>query len=95
MVDKLVKQYLLIILALFIMIIPFQPSSRADEVKKSFKLDITDGLINIQAESVSFKEILRELENKTGIKVNIIGELPDKKVILNIMPNKNHYLAPG
>ena len=78
------NHYLIVALTLFIAIIPFQASSEAGETNKSFKLIVNDGRIDIHAENASFKEILKKLENKTGIKVNIIGELPDKKVILNI-----------
>ncbi len=39
--------------------------------QSTFTLEIKDYLINLRAEQVSLKEILADLEKKTGIKVNI------------------------
>ena len=48
----------------------------AEETKTQFKqspftLEIKDNLINLQANQASFKKILKDLEKKTEIKVNI------------------------
>jgi hypothetical protein len=59
----------------------------AEEIKTEqnfFTLEVADNLINLQAEQASFKEILSDLEKKTGIKVNIFDGVEDKKVTLNI-----------
>lgn len=50
----------------------------------TFTLEVKDNLINLQAEQASFKEILNDLEKKTGIKVNIFDGVEDKKVIPSI-----------
>ncbi len=52
--------------------------------QNTFTLEIADNLINLQAEQASFKEILNDLEKKTGIKVKIFERVEDKKVMLNI-----------
>lgn len=49
--------------------------------QSSFTLEVTDNLITLQAEQASFKEILNDLEKKTGIKVNIFKEVVDRKAI--------------
>ena len=36
-----------------------------------FNLEVTDNLINLKANQASFKKILKDLEKKAGIKVNI------------------------
>jgi hypothetical protein len=57
----------------------------ADETQKetnksSFSLDIKDNLINLQVKQTGFKEILKDLEEKTGIKVNVFDSPTSKKV---------------
>lgn len=52
--------------------------------QNTFALEVINNLINLHAEEASFKEILNDLEKKTGIKVNIFEEVKDKKVTLNI-----------
>jgi hypothetical protein len=52
--------------------------------QKSFNLKVQNNLISLQAEEASFKEILGELERKTGIKVKIFDRVEDKKITLNI-----------
>ncbi len=47
-------------------------------------LEVKNNLIDLQAEEASFKEILRELEKKSGIKVHILEGLDDHKISLNI-----------
>lgn len=54
------------------------------EKSTQFILDVEKGLIIIQAEDISFKEILRELESKAGIKVKIFEGVTDKKVTLKV-----------
>jgi hypothetical protein len=49
-----------------------------------FTLEVKDNLISLEAEQASFKEILSDLEKKTGIKVKIFDDVEDKKVTLNI-----------
>ena len=50
----------------------------------TFTLKIKDNLINLQAKQASFKEILNDLEKKTGMKVNVFDGVEDEKVSLNI-----------
>lgn len=51
---------------------------------QKFSLEVKDKLISLQAANASFKEILRELEEKTGIKVKIFEGVKDKRVSLNV-----------
>ena len=43
-----------------------------------FTLEVKDNLINLRSEQASSKEILNELEKKTGIKVNIFDGVDDR-----------------
>ncbi|MCP5005601.1 MAG: S8 family serine peptidase [Planctomycetes bacterium] len=58
-----------------------------------YTLEVKDSLINLQADNVSFKEILRELERKTGIKINIYESVEDRKVSLNIKNLPSYALS--
>jgi len=49
---------------------------------RKLTLEVKDKLINLQAENVYFKEILRELEKKTNIKINMFEGVQDEKVSL-------------
>jgi hypothetical protein len=49
-----------------------------------FMLEVKDSLVNLKSDQASFKDILNDLEKKTGIKVNIFDDVNDKKVTLNI-----------
>lgn len=51
------------------------------KAEQKFSLEVKDNLITLQAEQASFKEILSELEKKTGIKVNIFKGVVDRKAI--------------
>ena len=50
----------------------------------SFALAITNNLINMKANQASVMDILRDLEKKNDIKVNIFNSVDDGKVTLNI-----------
>lgn len=52
--------------------------------KDFFTLEVKDKLISLQAERASFKAILKDLEEKTGIKTKISEEVEDKEISLNI-----------
>ena len=52
--------------------------------QRTFTLEVTGKLINLKAEKASFKEILKELEKKTGVKVNILNGIDDREVSLDI-----------
>jgi len=56
----------------------------ADPEDPLFSLEVKNNLINLQAKQASFKEILKDIGKKTGIKVNIFEDIADKKVTLNI-----------
>lgn len=51
------------------------------KAEQKFSLEVTDNFINLQAEQASFKEILNDLEKKTGIKVNILEDVVGRKAI--------------
>ena len=62
-------------------------NSKASDISpenRKFTLEVKNRTINIHAEDISFKEILKELEKKGGMKVVIHAGVPDKKVSLNI-----------
>ncbi len=42
--------------------------------QSTFTLEVKDNLINLQAEQASFKEIFKDIEKKTGVKVNIFDD---------------------
>ena len=56
----------------------------AKEKSTQFILEVEKGLITIQAEDISFKEILRELESKAGIKVRFFEGVTDENVTLKV-----------
>ena len=76
------------LLAVFTLVIITHPAHA-----NTFTLQVKDKLINLQAENAGFKEILKEVEAKTGIKVKIYGGVKDKKVSLNI--NSLPFYAVG
>lgn len=57
--------------------------SFADTVPENarFTLQVKDKLINLQAENAGFKEILKGLEAKTGIKLKIYEGVKGKSII--------------
>ena len=62
-------------------------NSKASDINtenRKFTLEVKNRMINIHAEDISFKEILKELEKQGGMKVVIHAGVPDKKVSLNI-----------
>ncbi|MCF8083466.1 MAG: S8 family serine peptidase [Deltaproteobacteria bacterium] len=63
---------------------PTSKSSNINSEKSKLNLEVKNRLINLHAENVNFKEILRELEKKAGIKVAIFKGVTDKKVSLNV-----------
>ena len=75
---------LLFVLAIFCSIVSYDSFADAVAENARFTLQVNDKLINLQAENAGFKEILKELEGKTGIKVKIYEGVKDKKVSLNI-----------
>ena len=72
------------IFAFFFSIISSNAFAEVKIEQGKFILEVKDKLINIQAENANFKEILGELERKTGIKVEIFEGVGDKKVSLKI-----------
>jgi predicted amino acid-binding ACT domain protein len=61
--------------------------------KDTFTLEVKNNLINLQAENINFKDILRELEKKTGIKVEIFEGVEDRKVSLKIKNLPSYALS--
>lgn len=49
-----------------------------------FTLEAKNGLISLNAEDANFKDILFELEKKTGVLVKIFDGVPDKHVSIHI-----------
>ena len=72
------------IFALIFSIVTSNAFAEAKTEQGKFTLEVKDRLINIRAENANFKEILGELERKTGIKVKIFEGVKDGKVSLNI-----------
>ena len=73
------------ILAILLLLFSFNNAFAETEVKKStFTLEVKDNLINLEATQASFKEILKELEKKAGIKINISEGVADQKVAVDI-----------
>ena len=75
---------LLFVLAIFCSIVSYDSFAKAVPENSNFTLQVKDKLINLQAENADFKEILKDLDAKTGIKVKIYEGVKDKKVSLNI-----------
>lgn len=75
---------LFFILAIFCFIVSYDSFADAVAENTGFTLEVKDKLINLQAENACFKEILKKVEAKTGIKVKIYQGVKDKKVSLNI-----------
>ncbi len=75
---------LLFLGVIFCWFFPISGLVSAKEKSTQFILKVEKGLITIQAENVSFKEILRELESKAGIKVKIFEGVADKNVTLKV-----------
>ena len=75
---------LLFVLAIFFSIVSYDSFAKALSENSNFSLQVKDKLINLQAENAGFKEILKELEGKTGIKDKIYEGVKDKKVSLDI-----------
>lgn len=62
--------FILSFLFLLSTIFPAQAKETKPE-QSSFILEVKDNLINVKAERASFKEILNDLEKKTGIRVRV------------------------
>lgn len=75
---------LLFVLAIFCSIVSYDSFAKAVPENSNFTLQVKDKLINLQAENAGFKEILKDLDAKTGIKVKIYEGVKDKKVSMNI-----------
>lgn len=75
---------LFFVLAIFCSIVSYDSFADAVAENTGFTLQVKDKLINLQAENAGFKEILKDLEAKTGIMVKIYEGVKDKKVSLNI-----------
>jgi beta propeller repeat protein len=56
----------------------------SNQEQEKYKLDFQNNQLTLEAKNVSFKKILSDLEEKTGIKVVIVGEVQDRKVTLDI-----------
>ncbi len=79
------KSRIFSILAILLLVFSFNDSFADTEVKESpFTLEVSDNLISLKAEKASFKEILKELEKKSGIKIKVFEDVDDKKVSLKI-----------
>lgn len=52
--------------------------------KSTLSLEVKDKLINLHSENSSALEILRELEKKTGMRIDVFPGVIDKKVTLDI-----------
>lgn len=70
----------------FLLLLSISVPSWAEETQikseqSTFTLKVTNNLINLQANKASFKEILSDLEKKTGIKVNIFDGVDDREVV--------------
>jgi len=74
----------LFVLAIFCHIVSCDSFAEATAKDDKFTLQVKDKLIDLQAENTSFKEILKQLEGKTGIKVKIFEGVKDKEVSLNV-----------
>ena len=75
---------LLFVLAIFCSIVSYDSFAKAVPENSNFTLQVKDKLINLQAENADFKEILKDLDAKTGIKVKIYKGVKDKEVSMNI-----------
>lgn len=73
-----------ILLALAVPVSLFAEVTGMSNRQNTFTLDVDGNLINLKADQASFKEILSDLEKKSGIKVNVFDGIEDKKVTINI-----------
>lgn len=62
----------------------FNAFADAKEETRNVTLTIKDNLISLHTNNASFKDVLRELAKKTGIKVEIFEGVDDKNISLNI-----------
>ncbi len=73
----------------FLLLLSATVFTRAEGTKtkteeNTFTLKVINNQINLKAEQASLKDILYDLEEKTGIKINIFDGVDDKEVTLNI-----------
>ena len=69
-------------LALFCFFISGRSSVDAKPGQNKFVIVVKNNLVKLEAEKVSFKNILKGLERKTGIKVKLFDGVHDRKVSL-------------
>lgn len=72
------------ILTIFCSVVSYDSFAEAKAENDKFTLEVKDKLIDLHAENADFKEILKELEGKTGIEVKIFEGVKDKQVSLNV-----------
>ena len=67
---------------IFIFFISINAFASIQSERSAYVFEVKNKVINLQAKDVSFKKILKDLQEKTGIKVNIYEGVQDKKVSL-------------
>lgn len=83
--NKILITFTLIILFFISVVLPLLAEENTKGSKQNtFNLEVTGNLINLQAQKASFKEILKDLEKKTGVKINILDGVDDREVSLDI-----------
>jgi subtilisin family serine protease len=89
---KIIKVFLS--LAILLLVFSLNIANAEKKIgQDKYTLEVKDNLISLQAENVNFKEILRELERKTGIKVKIYEGVKDRKVSLKIKDLPTYALS--
>ena len=80
------KCYWLFVCYLFLFNIPTAAEGldTTPKLQNTFTLEVTDKLITLKADNASLWDILRELENKARIKIEILPGAEDKRVTLSI-----------
>lgn len=74
----------ILFLTVLFFLYPLSAFSEEKTEKPAFTLGVNDKLISLQADNADFKDILTDLEKKTGIKVHILEGVPDQKVSLDV-----------
>jgi hypothetical protein len=82
---------------LLLIVSPMTPSGAFAEATaaSTFSLEVKNKLINLHSENSSSLEILRELEKKTGVNIDIFKGVIDKKITLDIVVVDTPQLAAG
>jgi len=71
-------------LAFFLISLPGPIQAEDIPIKPTLSVSANNGFIDIEAVDVSFKDVLREIESKAGVKVVIFDGVEDRKVSLSI-----------